>query len=97
MIRSPGVKETITMAAEQGAQKQRILGRREDRNSCFLTEEVQMEAQVLLSSAITAARAVAGWRGVEGASSCSTRKHPILTVPYEHALLFSGSVGGGLR
>lgn len=66
MIGSPGVKETITMVAEQGAQKQRILGRREDRNSCFLTEEVQMEAQVLLSAAITAARAVAGWWGWRG-------------------------------
>lgn len=60
------VKETITLATEQGAMKQRILWRREDRNSCFLTEEAQMEAQVLLSAAITAARAVAqrrGWKG----------------------------------
>lgn len=60
------VKQTTTLATEQGALKQRILRRREDRNSCFLTEEAQMEAQVLLSAAITAARAVARWRGWKG-------------------------------
>lgn len=60
------VKETITLATEQGALKQRILWRREDSNSCFLTEEAQMEAQVLLSAAITAARATARWQGWKG-------------------------------
>lgn len=82
-----GVNETITLAPEQGAQKKRILGRREERNSCFLTEEAQMEAQVLLSTTITAARAVArrwGWRECRPAArtytdtECTTWTHTSL-------------------
>lgn len=69
------VKETITLATEQGALKQRILWRREDRNSCFLTEEAQMEAQVLLSAAIRAARAVAQWRECKGCRPATITVH----------------------
>lgn len=81
------VNETIILATEQGAQKKRFLGRREERNSCFLTEEAQMEAQVLLSATITTARAVAwqwGWRECRPAArtntdtDCTTRTHTSL-------------------
>lgn len=78
------VNETIILATEQGAQKKRFLGRREERNSCFLTEEAQMEARVLLSATITTAVGWGGWRGCRPAArantdtDCTTRTHTSL-------------------
>lgn len=65
------VNETIILATEQGAQKKRFRGRREERNSCFLTEEAQMEARVLLSTTITTALRW-GWRESRPAARTNT-------------------------